>query len=265
MTRTLLAAVLAGTLGGPPPAVESVKGVIRAVAAEKHQLVVTTAEDEGRANRTVTVGGATRVRFGARTVAISDLQPGMVVVLSYKGNSTDLREVKAGWPHREVVFKAADPATKSFSVETGGDEGGFETVLTLDPAAKVTVDDLPAGLADVPAGKKVRLELTIDKKGVLGVEAEGPADTLPGLLNRYDAKSNSLLVEVRAAGFREDRVVTLSFPLTTTAKVRHAGRDVALTDLKPRMPVRLTFTPDRRTVSRVLIADPLPVEVNDDD
>ncbi|QDU22653.1 hypothetical protein [Urbifossiella limnaea] len=191
MTRTLLAAVLAAALGGPPPAVESVKGVIRAVAAEKNQLVVTTTEDDGPADRTVTVGGATRVRFGATTVAVGDLQPGMGVVLSYQGNSTDLREVKAGWPHREVVFKAADPATKSFSVETGGDEGGLESVLTLAPAAKVTVDELPAGLADVPPGKKVRLELTIDKKGVLGVEAEGPADTLPGLLKRYDVTTTA--------------------------------------------------------------------------
>ncbi|WP_145242564.1 hypothetical protein [Urbifossiella limnaea] len=59
--------------------------------------------------------------------------------------------------------------------------------------------------------------------------------------------------------------MTVSFPLTTPARVRHAGRDVAPTDLKERMPVRLTFTPDRRAVSGVLTADPLPVEVNDDD
>ncbi|MFO0797391.1 MAG: sigma-70 family RNA polymerase sigma factor [Gemmataceae bacterium] len=248
----------------PKDRVEQVEGVIKAVAADKNQLVVAVEEDDHKADRTVPVAGA-KLRFGPKPVTVGDLRPGMEVVLSYKGNSTELLELKAGWPSREVVFKAADPATKSFSIETGGDEGGFEVVLRLDPDAKVTVDELPAGLADLPPNRKVRVELTIDKKGVIGVESDGAPGTLPGLLKRYDAKTNSLLVEVRAAGFREDRVVTVAFPLTANAKVRHAGRDAALTDLKERMPVRLTFTPDRREVSGVLTADPLPPEVNDDD
>jgi hypothetical protein len=84
-------------------------------------------------------------------------------------------------------------------------------------------------------------------------------------VRRYDAATRTLLVEVRAAGFRRDRVATNGFAVAAGAKVRRAGRDVALTDLKERMPVRLTFTPDRRAVASILTADPLPPEVNDDD
>jgi hypothetical protein len=267
MTRALLFAALLGALGAQPPTaepVETVAGVVKAVAADKSQLVVTAAGDDGP-DRTVAVPAGAKVRFGPTAVALGDLRPGMHVVLSYRGNSTDLLEVTAAWPPREVVFKAADPATRSFSIETGGDEGGFETVLTLAPGAKVTVDELPAGVADVPPGRKARVELSLDKKGVLALEADGAPGTLPGLVKRYDAVTRTLLVEVRAAGFRADRVATIGFPVAAGAKVRHAGRDAALTDLKERMPVRLTFTPDRRTVAVILTADPLPPEVNDDD
>ena len=255
MTRTLLAAV---GLSLPPLAavqpVETVAGVVKSVAADKDQLVVTAEDDD----RTVAVGGA-KVRFGPKAVALGDLRPGMHVVLSYRGNSTDLLELKAAWPTREVVFQSADPATRSFRVE------GDAVALTLDPGAKVTVDELPAGVADVPVGRKARVELSLDRKGVLALEADGAPDTLPGLVKRYDAATRTLLVEVRAAGFRHDRVATIGFSVAAGARVRRADRDVALTDLKERMPVRLTFTPDRRAVASILTADPLPPEVNDDD
>ncbi len=259
MTR--LAAAVALVVAVSPPAavqpVETVAGVVKAVAAGKNQLVVTVEEGDVRADRTVTAGGA-KVLFGSEAVALGDLRPGMHVALSYRGNSTDLLAVKAAWPPREVVFQAADPAGRSF--RTDADE-----VLTLDPAAKMTVDELPAGVADVPPGRKVRLELALDRTVVRTLEAEGAPDTLPGLVKRYDAATRTLLVEVRAAGFRADRVATIGFAVAAGAKVRRAGRDVALTDLKERMPVRLTFTADRRTVTAILTAAPLPPELNDDD
>jgi hypothetical protein len=252
---------------GDQDGVETVAGVVKAVLAEKAQLVLTVEEDGAHTDRTVPVAPRVPVRFGKAATTLADLRPGMTVELSYKGNSTDLLGVRATWPQREVVFKAADPATRSFSIETGGDEGGFETVLHLTPDAKVMVDELPAGLADVPAGAKTRVDLALDRKGVLALEADGLPDTLPVLVKRYEpgAPTGTLYVEVRAAGFRRDRVATIGLPLAAGVRVRYAGHDAALTDLRDRMPARLTFSPDRRTVTTVLVAAPLPPEVNDDD
>lgn len=268
MPRTLLVATavaFATTFGvsadDPPQPVEVVAGVIKSGRPKSDQLVVTVTEEGHPTDRTVRVPATAKVRFGPKLAALADMRAGMLVELAYRGNSADLLEVRARWPQQEVVFTATDPATKTFHIRTDGIEG----VLNLDPDAKVTVDELPAGLADVPVGRKARVELSIDKTGALAVEADGLPDALPGLVKRYDAAARTLLVEVRAAGFRADRVVTVGFVLAPGVKVRHAGRDAAPTDMKERMPVRLAFGPDRRTVTSVLAADPLPPEVNDDD
>ncbi len=268
MFRTpLLAAAVAftTTFGAsadePPQPVEVVAGGIKSNPLKSDQFVVTVTEEGHPTDRAVRVPATAKVRFGPKPAALADLRAGMLVELAYRGNSADLLEVRARWPQQEVVVKAADPATKTFRIDTAG----AETVLALDPAAKVTVDELPAGLADVPVGREARVELSIDKTGALAVEADGPPDTLPGLVKRYDSATRTLLVEVRAAGFRADRVVAVGFVLAPHVKVRHAGRDAAPTDLKERMPVRLAFGPDRLTVTSVLAADPLPPEVNDDD
>jgi hypothetical protein len=246
---------------GPVPRVEVVAGVIKSVRPKVDIIVVTVAEGDQRTDRTIGLEGGAKLLFARRPAALADLRPGMHVELAYKGNSADLLEVRASWPRREVVFRSADPDARTFRVAAGG----AEAVLKLAPDASVVVDELPAGLADVPVGQKVRIDPTADETGVLALEADGPPDTLPGLVKRYDAAARTLFVEVRAAGFRFDRVATIGFPVAAGAKVRYAGRDAALADLTERMPVRLTFAADRRAVASVLAAAPLPPEVNDDD
>lgn len=236
---------------------------IKGVDATKKTLTVKL--DEGEQETTIELQGEVALRFAGQPVKLSDLQPGMRAELVYPVEQVANTpvEVRASWPRRGATVKALDLAGSTLTIQTGGDDG-FEVVLKLAPGARVNVDELPAGLADVPVGGKVELDLSLDKKGVLGIKAEGEKGDLPALVKSYDAAAGTLLVEFDAEANDFARRVTLCLPVSANAKVRLAGADAKLADLKERMPVRLRMTADRKSVAAVLAAPPLPADKEDD-
>jgi hypothetical protein len=135
----------------------------------------------------------------------------------------------------------------------------YPVTLDVTPDARVVLDGLPAGLADVPTGKPVELELGLDKKSVLSINVLGPWDHLPGTVESCDPVALTLAVELWVGGRDGNgRPITLVLPVNADAKVRLAGADARLADLKPRMPVRLKLTADRKGVAGVLAGPPEP-------
>jgi RNA polymerase sigma factor (sigma-70 family) len=248
----------------PDPArrVETIGGWIKAVAADKNSIRVKPDEDGGETD--VPVPAAAKVRFGKQPVAVADLQPGMRVALTYVGNEQTPSEVKASWPRTGSEVRAVDAAKATVTIRVENRGVDFDVPLAVAADAEVVVDRLPAGLADVPVGRKVELELTLDKKSVTAVHADGDKGDIPALVKTYDAAARTLLVEFEAEAHDVGRRVTLCLPVSADAKVRLAGKDAHLTDLKERTPVRLRMTADRKAVAGVLAGNPLPAEKDDD-
>jgi RNA polymerase sigma factor (sigma-70 family) len=218
-------------------------------------------DDEGQPLVTWGFTDTASVTFAKKPAKLTDLKVGMRADLAYKGNSNVVVEVRASWPAQKVAAKGIDAAKGTFAFEA---EGGFEVSLAVEPGAKVEVDDLPAGLADIPPGRKVELNLTIDKKGAVGLKADGDKGDIPVGIVKYDAVAKALLVRLEADHDDVRREVTLSLPVAADAKVRHAGKDAQLADLKDRMPARLRMSADRRTVVGLLVGDPKPADKDDD-
>lgn len=239
---------------------------IKGAVAEKNAVLVRF--DESKEEGTVEVTPKTKVLFGGRAIKLEDLKAGMrgeLVYTTEKVDGNSLIEVRAYWPRQQASLTALDTAKNTLTFQIDGDGGvGFPVTLDVSKDVRVVVDGLPAGLADVPTGRKVELELGIDKRSVGAIEADGEKGDIPALVKVYDAAANTLLIEFEAEANDHSRRVTLCLPVNAGAKVRLAGADAKLTDLKERMPVRLKMTPDRKGVAAVLAAAPLPVEKNDD-
>lgn len=247
--------------------VSRVGGLIKGTDAAKNAVVLRF--DESKEEAAVELGPKTKVLFGGRAIALEDLKPGMrgeLVYTTENAAANSLIEVRASWPRQRASLTGLDAAKGTLTFQVGGDGGdGTGLPVTLDVAkdVRVVVDGLFAGLADVPTGRKVELELGIDKKSVGAIEADGDAGDLPALVESYDAAANTLLVEFEAEANDRSRRVTLCLPVSAGAKVRLAGADAKLTDLKDRTPVRLKMTPDRKGVAAVLAGPPLPPEKED--
>jgi hypothetical protein len=98
---------------------------------------------------------------------------------------------------------------------------------------------------------------------VSAVLADGNRDDIPAVVKEYDPVAQTLTVRFESEVPHAHRWVTLCLPVNADARVRLAGKDAALTDLKERMPVSLRMTPDRKAVAGVLAGPPLPVEKDD--
>jgi hypothetical protein len=246
---------------------EIVTARITAIDAAKNTIHVRPEEDEGIPEHDIAITASIKVSFGGKPVTVSELRPGMRCDLVYKGNSKTLLEVRARWPQQSVRIRGIDAAAGTITVQTGDDDeddNGFEITLTAKDAA-VLVDGIPAALGDVSTGRKIRVDLGIDKKSVIRIDAEGDPADLPVLIQKYNPTSQTLIVVLNVEQGRVHRKVTLALPVATDARVRHAGRDVKLIDLKERMPARLKLSADRTAVVGILVADPLPVNRDDDD
>ena len=245
----------------PEEKVDRIFGWLTTVTPDKNSFRVKI--DDGEETE-INLDSKTKVRFGKKPIAVADLKPNMRVELIYRGASNTPSEVVASWRHSHSEVKSLDLAKSTLTIHVENDGIEFEVALTVTPDATILVDKLPAGLADVMPGRKALLKLGLDKKTVIGIEAEGNKLDIPALVKSYDAVANTLLVEFDAEADDFGRRVTLALPVNADAKVRLAGADAKLTDLLPRMPVRLRMTDDRKAVAGILAAHPLPERKDDD-
>lgn len=290
---------------GPKEKVETVHGVIRtvdptAIKAKPPELgkdiaglgtrldgfgsIVVKPDDNDQPELTVPLAPGAPLTFHGKPIKPADLKAGMHVELDFRGNTTDLLAVRAGWPPTKAVVKAVDVAKRTVTIplRTEGDTE-FDVPIPVAPGAAVVIDGLPAGLADLPATGPAELALSLDKKSIVRIESAGDLADLPGVVTstrQEQVKSEGtaaalpswrygIAIEVHVRPHRpgaEEQPVELLFDVAPNAKVRLNGREARFQDLVPAAHprVRLGFGPDAKTVVRILAADALPKPKDDD-
>ena len=240
------------------------EGTIKSVDIDGNKLVITL--DEDKFDLAVDLEAKVEILVARRAVKLGELAVGMRAAASFKGTEKNAFRLDAFWPRLDTIVKGTDTAKRTLVVKAEGNNGfDFEVPLPVAADAKIELEGIEVGLGDLGTGSKIEVEFAIDKKTVLGIVAEGSKDDLPAAVKSVDAANRTLTLSFKVAGIRDERHVELSFGLTGDAKFRLLGRDIALTDLKPDMPVVARFAADRRTISMLYAAAPVPKDEKKDD
>lgn len=240
------------------------EGKLKRVDAAGGKLILRTEEDQF--DLPVDVGAKTVVTVARRPAKLSELKAGMQATVTFRGTEKEAVRVDAGWPKLDTDLKAVDVPGGKLTITSEG-KNGFELEVSFAVAAdvEVEIDGIPAGLADIRGGSKVELEFAADKKTVVRVEGKAEKGELTATVKATDAANKTVTLTLLVAGHRdEERAVELSFAVTSDCTVRLAGKDVKLTDLQERMPVRCRFAADRRTVSGIWAGPPKAKDEDDD-
>jgi len=240
------------------------EGTIKSVDGPGNKLVIIL--DEDKFELSVELEPKVEIIVARRPVKLGELTVGMRAAASFMGTEKKAFQLEAHWPRLDTVVKGTDTAKNILTVKAEGNNGfEFEVPLPVGADAKIELEGLSVGLGDLAAGSKIEVEFALDKKTVVGIVAEGSKDDLPATVKSVDIANKTITLSVKVAGLKDERAVDLSFGVTSDAKFRLVGKDVALTDLKADMPVVARFAADRRTINMVYAAPPLPKEDKKDD
>lgn len=225
------AAILVGTsqLNGqfreqPRP---EVRGVIKSIDAAAGTITVTAGEGrEAAADKTFSIAKDVEVgiaaagvgRVAVRDASLSDLSPGLTVNLSVTKDQKTVEAIVAEGPLVRGVLKQVEAGKLTIATQTGR-ESSDEKSYTLAADAEIGLDDgrgsrfsLKEGRpADLLAGSLVIARLSLDRKQVQSIVAEGPL--LFGTVKSIDPAKKILTVTTRPArgdDSAEDRSLTLT-------------------------------------------------------
>ncbi len=211
---------LDGTVG----AADADAGTVDVVRGDTTQAVPVAAD------ATVVIDGAAAtladVPSGARIHVTGTVTNGTL--------SATALSVTTTWTFRlDALVDAADADAGTLSV-LHGDEF---TAIPVDAAATVTVDGVTAGLADVPAGARVRVSGTVTN-GVLSATTLKVVTTwtfaLDGRVGSVDTTDGTITVARRGG--------SVTVPVDPAARIRQNSRTTTLAGLTTGAVVRVTGT-----------------------
>jgi len=181
---------------GRRQAAPEVRGIVKAVDAKTGTITVMTGQTRDNVgDRTFTlsknlevVTGTMVGRFGIfKEAKLSDLSEGTMVMLSLAAGQKDTVEaIVAEGPMLRGQVKAVDAGKRTLTVSllpSRRAEAEEEKTFAVDAGAEIAVDDgrgrrfsiREAKLTDITAGSAVNIRLSLDKKKVQSVLAEGPS------------------------------------------------------------------------------------------
>jgi hypothetical protein len=198
---------------GREPQRPEVRGVLK--AADAAAGTVTIATGRGReatpdstyavAKDAEVVVGSGRGRGLFHAVKLADLPAGTVVSLALSADQKTVEALVAEEPSVQGVLKSVDAAKNTLTVGQGGgrEPVAEETTYALAPHAEIAVDDgrgrrlsiKEAKLTELVPGAMVTLRLSVDRKHVHSVIAEGA--NLYGLVKAVDPAKNTVTLAVR--------------------------------------------------------------------
>jgi hypothetical protein len=194
-----------------PPRPE-VRGVIKAIDAGAGTITVTTGDGREPAAekpfilaKDVEVGAASPGRTVVRAAKAGDLSAGLTVSLSLAGDQQTVETIIAEGPLVRGLLKQVDAARQTLTIEvqSSRESGAEENSYTLAGDVEVGLDDgrgsrfsLKEGKAnDLMAGAIVTARLSLDRKHVQSIVAEGPI--LFGTVKSLDPDKKTLVLLAR--------------------------------------------------------------------
>lgn len=155
---------------------------------------------------------------------LAELLPGTAVWLTLSADKTMVEGIVAEEPTVRGVLEKAVGNTKTLTIASGdggrrGEQSAPSSSYTLADDVEIAVDDgrgrrfsiREGQVSDLAAGAMVTLWLSLDKKQVRGVLAEGP--TLSGTVKSSNAATKTLTLSIGSPGSREtpdERTIALA-------------------------------------------------------
>ena len=207
--------------------------------------------------KTLFVPPSAKVRNSTQIIALKDLKPGALVLVSFSEDQKNVLEVRTGKSVQPLARLVAEtgylieldrnkPAMKIF-VNTHLKDGSFLHHLTFDKEPSIGLMYLrrphrDLTLAEVHPGVRLRFWIDYTSRALVHLEIEMP--TLASrTIKAIDPATRQLILEDPDG----DRVLTASPHI----KVYASGRPALLTDLRPGMQILCGLAPDRRSVEVV--------------
>lgn len=190
-----------------------VRGVVKSVGKDTITVAFSAGRDTPPTEKTYTlakdvevcVGGGFRFGGFFRAARLADLTEGTSVALSLSGDQKVVDSIVAEEPVVRGILKGVSDKKGTLAVTTfaGREEPGEPKMYHLAPDAEIAIDDgrgrrssIKEGkLDDLTEGAFVTLRLSLDKKQVTAVFAEGAM--INGVLKALDAAKRLAIVVVR--------------------------------------------------------------------
>jgi len=212
-----------------------------------------------------------------RELKLADITAGTTVSLTLSSDRTKVEGIVAEEPTvRGVIQKSVDASTKTLTIGGAGADGRREPAaqpmtFTLADDAEIAVDDgrgrrysvREGQISDLAAGASVTLWLTLDRKQVRGVLAEGPL--LAGLVKSTSPATRTVTISLGQPGARdgsggEERIVAVADNgtiLLDDGKGRRLSvREGKLADVPTGAAVALKMSPDQSRAMQVRVEGP---------
>src|SRR5262249_4163483 len=128
-------------------------GFVHSVDAARNQLFMNFDLSAGKGHD-AGVTANTKVLFGGKPIPLAELKPGMRVELRYYKGSKDRDEARVYWRRLRPEVTAVNAVKRTVTFKFVGKQGDvLDVTLPVGADAAVTLDGLPARLADVPLGE----------------------------------------------------------------------------------------------------------------
>jgi hypothetical protein len=211
----------------------SVRGAVKAVDASKKTITVAVLVDRtGKKTEEKTypiVSGAKVTLEETFTKAekppvgrLEDLSAGTWVALQLDAAGKTVEHISARGVALHGSVKAADPAKHTITITAKYEDKVGEYTLEIVKGAKIIKDDglgkkgdapKEGTVADLTEGTPVVVQLSVDRKRVLGAHVQG--ESLNGTLKAYDAGNKALTVTVK----EEAQIVDKELKLAENARI----------------------------------------------
>ncbi len=207
--------------------VPEVRGVVKLLDIKANSLVLGVGEGRGAADaeKTFTLAKNVEIAIGAgpgrvgalKEGKLTDLVEGTRVGLSLSKDQKLVESIGLELPVVRAKIKEIDAEKKTLTLTTGGRDGAAdERSYAVATDAEIAVDDgrgkrfsiREVKLGELARGAYVMAVLSIDKKQIHAVVAEGPS--LSGTIKSVDLKKKALTILVRSPEGEAEQVVSVS-------------------------------------------------------
>jgi hypothetical protein len=224
--------------------------LIKAVDVEKGTITLDDKARPGLAGRTIAVAADARISIENKPGKLTEVPADAFVTFRLSVDQQTIRALDAQGP---MIFDCGGTPIKAVDAEKGTitfddkvrpDLAGKTFPLVKD--ARVSIEHRPAKLADVPADAFVYLQLSVDRKMIRTLDAQGPQinDHNGSLITAVDAEKRTVTFDDKC----RPEVAGKTFSVAPDAGIVIDGKRATLADLPAGAFVNIGLAVDRKTI-----------------